>query len=74
MLRCLGAFGGSSYKQTYTRRQIWPYALRMAWQKYDLELVRNLFPKLSISSNRDIEMVDGFLSRNFSTGLLGRRL
>ena len=50
-----------------TRHQIWPYALRMAWQKYDLGLVRDLFPNLL--SNRDIEMVDGFLSRNFSTGL-----
>ena len=51
-----------------TRHKIWAYALRMAWQKSDLGLVQDLFPNLSTSSNPDIEMVDGFLSRNFSTG------
>jgi hypothetical protein len=51
-----------------TRYQIWQYALRMAWKNYDLGLLRDLFPYASNLTYRDIDLVDGFLSRNFSTG------
>lgn len=57
-------------KTERTQLGIWAVALRMAWTNYDLGALRDLIPNASSGSHRDIEIVQAFLSQNFSTAAL----
>ena len=52
------------------RFEMWSFALREAWRKYELgpvrQLMPNMFKRLS-SVGRDMELVEGFLSSSSST-------
>ena len=56
-----------------TRFEIWPFALSMAWRKYDLGALRDLFSNASSELNLDIAMVEEFFLKNRTTFALRNR-